>query len=116
MKSGLQIGESAAGAVRVLRLQGYLDGHTFVDLERRLDALLKERGGRVVVELSGLTYIASAGVGVFINGLHKARAGGGSLQLATPSQSVREIFGILGLESVFTIHDTIESAVQAASK
>ena len=116
MKSGLLIGESATGPVRVLRLQGYLDGHTFVDLERRLDALFKDRGSRIVVELSGLSYIASAGVGVFINGLHKARAAGGSLQLATPSQSVREIFGILGLESVFTIHDSIEEAVAAAAK
>ena len=80
------------------------------------EATRRDKGSRIVVELSGLSYIASAGVGVFINGLHKARAGGGSLQLATPSQSVREIFGILGLESVFTIHDSIEEAVAAAAK
>ncbi|MBA3845476.1 MAG: STAS domain-containing protein [Planctomycetes bacterium] len=114
MKSGLQISEGNLGPVRILRLQGYLDGHTFVDLERRLDALFKDGGGRVVVELSGLSYIASAGVGVFINGQHKARAGNGSLQLSTPSPSVREIFAILGLESVFVIHDSVEAAIEAA--
>jgi len=115
MKPGLTISESSLGNVHVLRLAGYLDGHTFVDLERRFDALFKEGRTRLVVELSGLTYIASAGVGVFINGQHKARNSGGSLQLANPSASVREIFSILGLESVFVIHDTIEQGVAAAT-
>ncbi len=114
MKSGLTVTEEALGTVQVLRLVGYLDGHTFVDLERRFDGLLKAGRNRLVIELSGLTYIASAGVGVFINGLHKARNSGGSLQLANPSQSVREIFAILGLESVFIIHDTVEQGIDAA--
>lgn len=116
MKSGLQINEGNLGPVRILRLQGYLDGHTFVDLERRLDALFKDGGGRVVVELSGLSYIASAGVGVFINSQHQVRKLGGSLQLVNPAPTVREVFGILGLEAIFTIHQTLDQGIKAAQK
>lgn len=115
MKQGLKITESEAGAVHVLHLQGYLDGHTFVDLERKVDALLKAGKTRLVIELSALSYIASAGVGVFINSQHQAKTKGGTVQLVNPSASVREIFSILGLGSLFTIHDTLDQGVKAAS-
>jgi anti-sigma B factor antagonist len=115
MKQGLKITETAAGPVLVLHLQGYLDGHTFVELERKVDSLLKAGKARIVIELSGLSYIASAGVGVFINSQHQAKGKGGTVQLVNPSASVREIFSILGLGSIFTIHDTLDQGVAAAS-
>ena len=115
MKQGLKITESTAGPVQVLHLQGYLDGHTFVELERKVDGLLKTGKPRIVIELSALSYIASAGVGVFINSQHQAKAKGGTVQLVNPSASVREIFSILGLGSIFTIHDTLEQGVKAAA-
>jgi anti-anti-sigma regulatory factor len=36
------------------------------------------------------------------------------VQLVNPSASVREIFSILGLGSIFTIHDTLDQGVKAA--
>lgn len=115
MKTGLSISESTVGAVQVLRLAGYLDGQTFIELERKVETLLKAGRNRLVLELSGLTYIASAGVGVFINSAHTAKKTGGNVQLVNPSSSVREIFGILGLEAIFTIHGTIEAGLAAAA-
>jgi anti-sigma B factor antagonist len=114
MKSGLTISQSASGPVQVVKLAGFLDGHTFVELEKHVDALIKAGKSRIVIELSGLSYIASAGVGCFIGSAQHARKAGGSLQLVNPSPNVREIFTILGLESVFTIHDTVDAGVKAA--
>jgi anti-sigma B factor antagonist len=116
MKSGLNISEKRIGTVQVLKLSGYLDGHTFVDLERQLDQDLKGNLLRLVIDLSELTYIASAGVGVFINAQHQARKLGGNLQLVNPSPSVREIFGILGLDSIFTIHPNLEQGIKLAQQ
>lgn len=115
-KSGLTITDRTVGDVQVLALAGYLDGHTFQSLERRLEALLKVGASRLVIELSGLTYIASAGVGAFINMQHMLKKTGGNLQLVKPSDSVREIFSILGLDSLFVIHETLESGLAAAQK
>jgi anti-anti-sigma factor len=115
MKQGLKIVDAVHGTVHVLHLTGYLDGHTFVELERKVDAMLKAGKIRIVIELSGLSYIASAGVGVFINSQHQAKAKGGTVQMVNPSASVREIFSILGLGSIFTIHDTLEQGVKAAA-
>jgi anti-anti-sigma factor len=114
VKSGLRITESTVDQVLVLHLAGYLDGHTFADLERRISALLGAGQVRFVLDLAGLTYIASAGVGCFINARHLAGSKGGAVELVNPSPSVREIFSILGLEALFTIHDTVEQGVRAA--
>jgi anti-anti-sigma factor len=114
MKSGLTISEGTADGVHVLKLTGFLDGHTFVELERKLDGLFKSGRARVVIDLGGLTYIASAGVGAFINGQHQAKKANGSLQLANAGPSIREIFDILGLEAIFTIHKGVAEAIKAA--
>ncbi|MCS6969699.1 MAG: STAS domain-containing protein [Planctomycetota bacterium] len=115
MKPGLQITETSVRQVRVLHLAGYLDGHTFVEFERRLRELFDAGCCRVVIDLSALSYIASAGVGVIINGQHQAKQLGGCLQLVKPSPAVREIFSILGLDALFTIHDSVEQGVAAAA-
>jgi anti-anti-sigma factor len=114
MKNGLTITEGTMDGVHVLKLAGFLDGHTFVELERKLGALLKAGRFRIVVDLAGLTYIASAGVGAFINGQHLAKKSNGSLQLANAGPSVKEIFDILGLDAIFTIHASLPEAVKAA--
>jgi anti-sigma B factor antagonist len=114
VKSGLTITEGMVEGIHVLKLAGFLDGHTFVELERRLDTMFKGGKSRIVLELAGLTYIASAGVGAFINAQHLAKKSGGSLQLANAGSSVQEIFDILGLDAIFTIHPTLPEALKAA--
>jgi anti-sigma B factor antagonist len=115
MKIGLIINETENGPVQVVHVEGYLDGHTFGELEQRLDQLLTAGRVRLVIELSKLTYIASSGVGVFINFQSQASAKGGNLQLVNPSPSVHEIFDLLGLDSLFVIHPTVDKGIEAAN-
>ena len=115
MKTNLSITEaSVEGGVTVLKLAGYLDGHTLVDLERKLEALYKLGKYRLVMDLGGLSYIASAGVGAFINGQHQTKKQYGCLMLANAGPNIREIFEILGLDAIFTIHASLPAAVKAA--
>ena len=113
-KSGLKLSNTQHDNVTMVALAGFLDGHTIVGLEIHVDDVIKRGGKRLVFELSGLTYIASAGVGLFISTNHRLKGIGGSLQLVTPSPSVAEIFAILGLDSIFTIHAGIDAGVAAA--
>ncbi len=115
MKSGLTIHETANGPVQVVSVEGYLDGHTFGELEQRLEKLIASGRVRLVIELSKLSYIASSGVGVFINYHSQASAKGGNLQLVNPSPSVHEIFELLGLDSLFVIHKSIDQGIAAAN-
>lgn len=112
-KSGLTLSTSTIQNVVLVRVAGYLDGHTFIDLEKHLDHLIKHGQKRIVLDLSELGYIASAGVGLFINTQHRLKADG-SVQLVNPSPGVREIFNILGLDTIFTIHPSVADGVAAA--
>jgi anti-sigma B factor antagonist len=114
MKTGLTITESTVDGVQVLKLAGYLDGHTFVDLERKFEDLYKRGKYRLVIDLSGLNYIASAGVGALINSHHQASSNKGSVQLANAGPNIKEIFDILGLDSIFTMYTSVQTAVKAA--
>ncbi len=114
MTNVLTIDQSALDGIAVLKLSGYLDGHTFQDFDRSLTELIQAGAKRLVVDLSGLLYIASAGVGAFINANHQLKKLDGTLQLFNASASVREIFNILGLDSIFTIHDSLPAALRAA--
>ena len=51
-----------------------------------------------------------------LNAQHQLKKSGGNLQLVNPAQSVREIFSILGLESLFVIHENLDAGVAAASR
>lgn len=115
MRTGLTITDTTRNGVTILALKGYLDGHTYIEFERRLDKALADGTHRLVIDLSELSYIASAGVGAFINGQHQLRKAGGSLQLVKPNDSVREIFNILGIESLFVVHETVDAGVDAAA-
>ncbi len=112
-KSGLTLSTSTLQNVTLVRLSGYLDGHTFIELEKHLDHLIKGGQKRLVLDLNELGYIASAGVGLFINTQHRLK-GEGSVQLVNPSPGVREIFNILGLDTIFTIHPNVAAGVVAA--
>ncbi|MDA3963522.1 MAG: STAS domain-containing protein [Planctomycetota bacterium] len=116
MSSSLNIHQRNDGSVVILHLSGTLDGHTFVEMERAMKELVAAGNKIFVVELSELTYIASAGVGVFINVQQTVSEHGGGLLLVDPSPVVKEVFDILGLQALFQIHSSTEHALAAAER
>lgn len=59
--------------------------------------------GSFVVDLSGLEYISSAGIGVLVATLKRLRDSGETLTLVNLSERVRTVFQLAGLDRVFTI-------------
>jgi anti-sigma B factor antagonist len=84
--------------VSVLRVSGYVDTTTSPDLERRLQALLREKRFHIVVDLSGVEYISSAGWG-FISEIREIREQGGDL-LRGAIPDVREVSDLLEFENI----------------
>lgn len=111
MAEPLELRERKEGRVLVIEALGSLDGHTFVQLEERLRQAFKGRCFDLVLDLSKLHYIASAGVGVLISFQQQAKQQGGGLQLVGPTAAVREVFSILGLDALFTIRADLATAL-----
>jgi anti-sigma B factor antagonist len=98
-------------AVSILRVSGYVDTTTSPDLERRLQALLREKRFHIVVDLASVEYISSAGWGIFISEIREIRENGGDLKLAGMIADVREVFDLLEFENILKAYVDSEQAV-----
>lgn len=79
---------------------------TVVDLVDRGDHLM-------VVDLSKVTRIDSSGVGSLVSALRNCRDEGGDVRLCGPSDHLRKVLEMMGLEQVFEIDRDAEAAITA---
>jgi anti-anti-sigma factor len=95
----------------VIRPLGRLDSGSAPDFETQvLEALL---GGstRVVLDLSALEYVSSAGLRVILLAGKKLRGNGGRLLLAGLRSNVREVFDMSGFLQLFPVLPTVDEAL-----
>ena len=69
------------------------------------EQLLRIDARNVVVDLAGVTFIDSSGLGVLVAALKRAREAGGELTLRSPSRPTRKVLDITGLSQLVTIED-----------
>jgi anti-sigma B factor antagonist len=99
--------------ITILKVSGYLDTTTATELESALNSLLKSRRYKVVVDLSGVTYISSAGWGIFIGEIKEIRMNGGDLKLAGMIADVHEVFLLLEFQTILQSFRTTDEAITA---
>ena len=105
--------EKLKDSLIALSVKGFLDAHTFEELEKTINELFEEGNYKLMVDLSGLDYISSAGAGVFIGAIGTAQENEGNIILMKPSPNVKEVFDLLGLSQIFTFKDNREDAAKA---
>jgi anti-sigma B factor antagonist len=107
-----EVAVEAVGGWQVLRLAGEVDVATAPRLRDRLVQLITEGPPQVVVDLSGLTFIDSMGLGALVSGLKRARAHDGDLRLAGASDHVAKVLNITRLDQAFVVGDTVEAVLE----
>jgi anti-sigma B factor antagonist len=100
----------------VLQVKGDVDAQTFEQLEDTMGSLIGRGVYRIIVELSEVRYLASAGVGVLISALCQARERGGSVVLMRPTETVYNVLELLGILAVFEVASDRASALAALSR
>ena len=105
-----------AEEVSVMKVSGYLDTTTARDLEVALKGLLDKGCYKIILDLSGVTYISSAGWGIFIGEIKDIRNHGGDLKLAAMVGDVFEVFQLLEFQSILESYPTTEEAKEAFAK
>ncbi len=113
---GIQVSTHVAGSqnqISVIKVGGYIDTTTSSEVERALNSLLKQKRYDIIIDLSNVDYISSAGWGIFISEIKTIRENGGDLKLVGMIPDVYEIFELLEFHHILDVHDTIQDAVRA---
>jgi len=89
--------------ISVVYLKGYLDAHTASEFESALQELVDEGRVCIIVNMCGLNYISSAGLGVFMGFIEDIRNKGGDIKLAEMTDKVFRVFDLLGFPMLYEI-------------
>ena len=100
----------------LVRLVGTLDAHTYESLEKALSGLYAKGSFGLIIDMSDLEYLASAGIGVLITALSRTRENRGDILLMNPRPAVTGVFELLGLGDMFQIVADRVSAVNTLAR
>jgi anti-sigma B factor antagonist len=112
--SKLQITQAEQDDITIVTLSGQItldDGD--LAFGRHIDQLIAAGGRKVVVDLSGVSYIDSAGVGMLVSESQRLTAHGGSMRLAHLTARSHHLLAMLKLKFVFEIYDDVDAAVRS---
>ncbi|MCS7080594.1 MAG: STAS domain-containing protein [Chloracidobacterium sp.] len=106
--------DKKVNGVCVLEVVGRLAPSTAQEeLTKRVDDLIASGYVNFLIDLRGVSYISSTGVGSLIECYHHAERAGGKLKLLNPSQAVRQILTVSRLDSVFDMWTDEEAALRS---
>ncbi len=106
----LSVTRQGPGEVPVVAVNGEVDVYAAPALRDRLTELLQD-GSSVVVDLSEVGFLDSTGLGALVAARTAAAEQGAALPLVCTHQRILKLFTITGLDDVFRIHDSVESAI-----
>jgi anti-sigma B factor antagonist len=92
---------------------GEIDVYTAPKLRDKITELVAEGVYSIIIDMEGVEFLDSTGLGVLVGGLKKVRAHDGSLELICTQDRLLKIFRITGLAKVFVIHDSADGALAA---
>lgn len=104
---------SKLDSVTLMEVSGRIDSMTANELGDALTQAIAGGGTRLVLDLSSVEYMSSAGLRELVSAYKKTQREAGDLRLAQPSHRVQEILEMAGLDSVFQIFPNRTEAVSS---
>ena len=99
--------------VKVVKVRGQLDAHTFPTLQSKLESMFNDQDPRLVLDCQNLEYISSAGLGVLKKMVREFRGKGGDIRLARLSDKIDNVMNLLGFSQVIRVYGAVDDAVQS---
>lgn len=99
------------GTACTVALVGEVDVYTSPKLKQELSQIIDDGCLDIIVDLDGLDFIDSSGLGVLVSSLRTVKELGGTIRLVCSKNGILKIFRITGLDKVFPVFATVEEAV-----
>ena len=98
----------------VLELSGkIMGGPSHDEFKAEIKSIIEEGYKDVVLDLHGVPWINSTGLGILISGYHSLKAAEGSMRVCNVKERVLSIFYISQLEKIFDVYETREDALKS---
>ncbi len=101
------------GGGAVLEISGRLEAPLHPEMRDEIDRLLDRGRHRIIVDCSGLEYLGSRGVSIFIAVIDEVRARGGDLKLAGVRPQAAVVLDRLGVTRLIQVFRSVDEAVRA---
>jgi anti-sigma B factor antagonist len=111
----LSLSTRIEGGVAVIEAAGDVDVYSAPAFRKQIVDLVDAGHLHLVVDLDGLEFLDSTGLGVLVGGLKRVRAHRGSLRIVCTKEHIIKPFRITGLTKVFAIHPTLAEAAYAVA-
>ena len=112
----MKIKQNPAENVMILELSGKIMGGPDFDKFKGEIAQVVEGGYKnVILDMSGVPWINSTGLGILITGYHSIKAAEGTMMICNVKERVLSIFYISQLENIFDVYETREEALKSVA-
>lgn len=112
-KLNITIDELSEQHVTKISVEGFLDAHTVPEMEKIIHGLLNDGKYRIIVDFNALSYISSAGLGVFMSVIGDVKNNNGDIILMKMPPKIYKVFDLLGFTEIFTIVDDEQTALNS---
>ena len=99
--------------VAVVGLCGYVDAHTFGQLERQLHEVLDQGHYHLVLDFGEMEFINSSGLGLLLGVKRIATRHQGDLCIIRMPEAIYEVFDVLGFSQLISVYPSWEAAAKA---
>ena len=110
--AGVKFSSKTEGGLGILGISGSIDAHVAPEFDKKLKELLGSTN-KIIVDVSNLDYIATAGLGVLMASFNSTKSGGGNIILCGMSDKIKKVFDTMGFSKVLKI-TADQSAAKAA--
>lgn len=94
----------------VLKMSGDLDMYTLPKAKEKVNEMIDSGENNIVMDLEGVEYVDSSGLGFFIGTLKKLRMNSGDLKLVSLNNYIYGIFKLIHLHYIIEICETLDEA------
>jgi anti-sigma B factor antagonist len=102
----IDINVSEMEHITLVQVNGRVDSMNANQLGEALSDEIDSGHIRIVLDLAGVDYMSSAGLREMVNALKKVKRATGDVRIAQPSERVREVLEMAGLDTIFQIYAT----------
>ena len=110
----MRLSTEKQGDILLIALKGkIMGGPESAQFHEQLKQAIARGERKVVLDLGGVEWMNSSGLGLLISGLTTLRNAGGEMKLARSTDKIQSLLVITKLNTVFESHETVEAAVKS---